>query len=166
MAGELYELAASVGAALSARGDTLTTAESCTGGGVGAAVTLVPGSSGWYERGYITYSNAAKTEELGVSGETLQVHGAVSEPVVLEMVDGALRRSGATLAVAVSGVAGPGGGTPAKPVGMVCIAWGRSDGLRRSATFCFDGDRDMVRGASVLAALDGVLEMAQAPMLS
>jgi nicotinamide-nucleotide amidase len=166
MAGDLHELAGRVGAALSARGDTLTTAESCTGGGVGAAVTLVPGSSGWYERGYITYSNVAKTEELGVSAETLRVHGAVSEPVVLEMVDGALRRSGATLAVAVSGVAGPGGGTPAKPVGMVCIAWGRCEGLRRSATFRFDGDRDTVRGASVLAALDGVLEMAQAPMLS
>lgn len=163
---ELHELAAAVGAALSARGDTLTTAESCTGGGVGAAVTLVPGSSGWYERGYITYSNDAKTDELGVSGDTLRLHGAVSEPVVLEMVGGALRRSGATLAVAVSGVAGPGGGTTAKPVGMVCIAWGRSDGLRRSATFRFDGDRDAVRGASVRAALEGVLDMARVPMAS
>ena len=166
MGRDLRELAGLVGTALSARGDKLTTAESCTGGGVGAAVTLVPGSSGWYERGYITYSNDAKTDELGVSGDTLQVHGAVSEPVVLEMVDGALRRSGATLAVAVSGVAGPGGGTTAKPVGMVCIAWGRSDGLRRSATFRFGGDRDAVRGASVVAALEGVLEMAGAPMPS
>ena len=166
MGRDLRELAGLVGTALSARGDKLTTAESCTGGGVGAAVTLVPGSSGWYERGYITYSNDAKTDELGVSGDTLRVHGAVSEPVVLEMVDGALRRSGATLAVAVSGVAGPGGGTTAKPVGMVCIAWGRSDGLRRSATFRFGGDRDAVRGASVVAALEGLLEMAGAPMPS
>jgi nicotinamide-nucleotide amidase len=166
MAVDLHELAAAVGASLGARGDTLTTAESCTGGGVGAAVTLVPGSSGWYDRGYITYSNDAKIAELAVSGETLRVHGAVSEPVVLEMVDGALHRSGATVAVAVSGVAGPGGGTPGKPVGMVCIAWGRSDGLRRSCTFRFDGDRDAVRSASVVAALEGVLEMARAPMVS
>lgn len=156
----LHDLAARAGQALASRGLRLTTAESCTGGGIGAAITMVAGSSGWYERGYVTYSNDAKRTELGVSADTLARHGAVSEPVVLEMVEGALARSGAQVAVAVSGVAGPGGGTPAKPVGMVCLAWGRSDGVREVRTFRFPGDRAEVRGRSVVAALEGIIDIA------
>src|SRR5450631_4267689 len=101
----------------------LVTAESCTGGGIGEAVTMVPGSSEWFERGFITYTNTAKREMLGVRAETLEQYGAVSEPTVREMAAGALAASHAQVAVAVSGVAGPAGGTPDKPVGMVCLAW-------------------------------------------
>ena len=121
---ELYELAAQVGAALKVRGLALATAESCTGGWIGEAVTAVPGSSEWYERGFITYTNVAKREMLGVAAATLDRSGAVSLETVKQMVTGALANSHAQIAIAVSGVAGPSGGTPAKPVGTVCIAWG------------------------------------------
>ena len=118
---ELYALAEKLGAALKARGLMLTTAESCTGGWIAQAVTAVPGSSAWFERGFVTYTNIAKQEMLGVAEATLIAHGAVSEPVVREMVVGALTHSHAHIALSVSGVAGPGGGTPAKPVGTVYI---------------------------------------------
>ena len=159
---QLYDLAADIGQALKARGWMLATAESCTGGWIGQCVTMVPGSSEWFERGFITYTNAAKIEMLGVRQVTLQAHGAVSEQTVREMADGALQRSHAQVAVSVSGVAGPGGGTPDKPVGMVCLGWAVRDGTCRTRTLGLDGDRDAIRRQSVIAALEGVRELALA----
>ena len=159
---DLTALAAAVGQALAARNQFLVTAESCTGGGVGAAVTAVPGSSGWYERGFITYTNTAKREMLGVSEATLQRHGAVSEATAREMAEGALRHSRAQVGVAVTGVAGPSGGTPAKPVGMVCFAWAGS-GDTVAVTRRFTGDRQAVRRQSVACALQGLLDLLAAP---
>lgn len=163
---ELYALALRLGQALKGRGASLATAESCTGGWIGQVVTMIPGSSAWFERGYITYSNDAKTSELGVTASILERHGAVSEPVVIAMVEGALRRSGANLAVAVSGVAGPGGGTAAKPVGMVCIAWGSDDGVRGARTLHFAGARHSVRRQTVIAALEAVLVLVESPAVA
>lgn len=154
----LRELATRLGEALGARGLMVASAESCTGGWIGQAITAVSGSSAWYDRGFVTYSNAAKQEMLGVSAETLAVHGAVSEATVREMAQGALAASGADLAVAVSGVAGPTGGTPDKPVGLVCLAWALRGGALEARTLRFDGDREQVRRSSVEAALRGLLE--------
>jgi nicotinamide-nucleotide amidase len=154
----LDALAARVGAALKARGAMLATAESCTGGWVAQCVTSVAGSSDWYDRGFVTYSNVSKEEMLGVRRTTLDAHGAVSEETAREMATGALERSRAALAVAVTGVAGPAGGTPAKPVGTVCFAWAASGGRPRSATRVFAGTRAGVRRQSVIAALEGALE--------
>jgi nicotinamide-nucleotide amidase len=153
----LYQLAERVGQTLRDRKLMLTSAESCTGGGVGEAITRVPDSSHWFERGFITYTYISKREMLGVSGDTLGRHGAVSEPTVREMVAGALERSHAQVAVAVSGTAGPGGGTPEKPVGTVCFAWGIKGGAVVSETKHFAGDRQSVRQQSVVHALEGVL---------
>ena len=155
----LYSLAEEVGRALKRRALMLATAESCTGGWIAEAVTMVPGSSEWFERGFVTYTNTAKREMLGVAEATLERLGAVSEEVVREMVSGALARSHAHVAVAVSGVAGPSGGTPDKPVGMVCIAWGAKDGAPRAETRHFPGDREAVRRQSVQRALEGVLAL-------
>jgi len=153
----MNELARKVGAALKARGWKLVSAESCTGGWVAMALTAVAGSSDWFERGYVTYSNDAKREDLGVSESTLRRHGAVSEETAREMAAGALRRGG-QVALAITGVAGPTGGTPDKPVGMVCFAW--TDGSKmRSETKRFDGDRESVRRQSVVHALQEVLEL-------
>ncbi|HEX4984845.1 MAG TPA: nicotinamide-nucleotide amidohydrolase family protein [Burkholderiales bacterium] len=160
MDAELYELAGRVGDALKARGLMLATAESCTGGWIGQAVTMVPGSSRWFDRGFVTYTNEAKQEVLGVQAATLKAFGAVSEQTVREMVAGTLARSRAQLAVAVSGIAGPDGGTPAKPVGTVMLAWGVKDGEVRAQPWHFDGDRDAVRRQTVIAALEGVLAAA------
>ena len=135
----------------------LVTAESCTGGWVAQAVTSIAGSSEWFERGFVTYSNAAKQELLGVKQATLKKHGAVSEETARAMARGALARSRGTIALAVTGVAGPGGGTAEKPVGMVCFAWATPDGVR-SETRNFSGDRDAVRRQSVIRALEGVME--------
>ena len=157
MDSQLYDLAAAVGRALKARGWMLVTAESCTGGWVSEAVTMVPGSSEWFERGFVTYTNVAKQEMLGVSTATLAASGAVSEATVREMVSGALAHSHAHVALAVSGVAGPSGGTPAKPVGMVCLAWGVRAGDVQAVTRHFPGDREAVRRRSVIEALEGVL---------
>jgi nicotinamide-nucleotide amidase len=151
-------LAVELGRALAARRLVAATAESCTGGLVAGAITDVPGSSAWFDRGFVTYSNAAKTEMLGVRPETLAEHGAVSEDTAAEMARGALARSGADLAVAVTGVAGPDGGSPAKPVGMVCFAWARRDGAVDTATRRFDGDRAAVRAGTVAAALQGLID--------
>jgi nicotinamide-nucleotide amidase len=162
---ELFELAERVGMALKAAGLVLTTAESCTGGWIGEAVTMVSGSSAWYDRGFITYTNKAKQQMLGVKAATLVRHGAVSEETVLEMAAGALAASSAQVAVAVSGVAGPTGGTPDKPVGTVCIGWARKGAAAaaiRAETCHFDGDRAAVRRQSVVRALLGVLEMTAA----
>lgn len=154
----ITELSARLGAALQARGTQVTTAESCTGGGIAEAITRIAGSSLWFEAGYVTYSNAQKTAMLQVSQELLQTHGAVSLPVVQAMVQGARRHSGARYAVAVSGIAGPGGGSAEKPVGTVCFAWG--DGQQVvSERMQFSGDRETVRRKSVEHALRGLLSL-------
>lgn len=154
---ELYELAVRAGEVLQQRGWMMATAESCTGGWIGQAVTMVPGSSAWFDRGFITYTNQAKIEMLDVSARTLRNHGAVSEDTVAEMVTGALRHSGAQVAVAVSGVAGPSGGSAAKPVGTVCIAVGTRVSTPRCETLHLPGDRDEVRRQTVIAALQRVV---------
>ena len=153
----LNALSRKVGKALKNSDQFLVTAESCTGGWVAQAVTSVAGSSGWFERGYVTYSNAAKREELGVSRKTLQRHGAVSEATAREMARGALKRGRGTVAVSVTGVAGPGGSSPGKPVGTVCFAYARGRKIR-SETKRFKGNRMSVRRQSVLQALKGVLK--------
>jgi len=160
---ELHALSINTGESLTRAGLMLATAESCTGGGIGAAVTMVAGSSRWFEGGFVTYSNASKQALLGVSPETLLKHGAVSEATVSAMVDGALARTRAGIAVAVSGVAGPGGGTLTKPVGTVCIAWGLAEGQREVRTYRFAGDRDAVRREAVLEALAGVIRLCETP---
>lgn len=147
--------------ALRARGWMLATAESCTGGGVAFAVTAIPGSSDVLDRGFVTYGNDAKVEMLGVPPGAIGAHGAVSEAVAKAMADGALRSSRADVAVAITGIAGPGGGTPAKPVGTVCFAWATLDGAREVATEHLEGDRAAVRAASVRRALDGLIEIAR-----
>lgn len=154
----LHTLAERVGARLKAAGLLLACAESCTGGWVAQAVTAVAGSSDWFDRGFVTYSNAAKQEMLDVATETLDRFGAVSEETARAMALGALARSRAGIALAITGVAGPTGGTPAKPVGMVCFAWARRSGATESKTLRFAGDREQVRRQSVIAALEGVLE--------
>jgi nicotinamide-nucleotide amidase len=155
----LYRLAERVGAALKSRDLMLVTAESCTGGGVSEAVTMVPGSSEWFERGFVTYTYISKREMLGVSEAALERHGAVSEEVAHEMASGAIARSHAQIAVAVTGVAGPGGGTPGKPVGMVCFAWAAKGSPVLAETRRFSGDREAVRRQSVERALEGVLAL-------
>jgi len=150
-------LAKRLGRKLGAARGVLVTAESCTGGWLAQAVTSVAGASTWFERGYVTYSDIAKREELGVRKVTLARHGAVSEPVAREMARGALRRSRATVAVAVTGVAGPGGGTPGKPVGTVCFGWAQGRKIR-SETRRYRGGRRDVRRQSVIHALRGVLK--------
>ena len=162
MDSELYSLAVEAGRILTASGRMLVTAESCTGGWVSEAVTMVPGSSQWFERGFVTYTNLAKQEMLGVQSATLELHGAVSEPTVREMVAGALMRSRGDVALAVSGVAGPSGGTAAKPVGMVCLAWGLRDREATAVTRYFPGDREAVRRFAVIAALDGLIRALEA----
>jgi nicotinamide-nucleotide amidase len=152
----LTQLATVAGARLKSRGARLVTAESCTGGWVAQAVTSVAGSSDWFERGYVSYSNAAKREQLGVAAATLERHGAVSEETAREMALGALARVPGTVALAITGVAGPGGGTAAKPVGTVCFAWA-ANGTARSETRRFEGDRESVRRQSVTHALQGLI---------
>lgn len=155
----LSQLAEQVGAALKTRGMMLASAESCTGGWVGEAVTSVAGSSQWYDRGFITYTNESKQEMLGVSANTLSEFGAVSEQTVREMAAGALKHSWAHVTLAISGIAGPGGATPGKPLGMVCIAWARRNGIASAQTFQFQGDRTEVRRQAVFAALRGLLQI-------
>ncbi len=152
----LIPLACQLGQMLQTQGLKLVTAESCTGGGIGAALTAVPGSSLWYEGGFITYSNAAKEELLGVDPVILSHHGAVSEATADAMVKGALIRSHAQLALAVTGIAGPAGGGPNKPVGTVCFAWLREGYGVQTATHYFTGDRGQVRQQAAFHALEGI----------
>jgi len=152
------DLARKVGERLKQEKLMLATAESCTGGWAAQAMTAIAGSSDWFERGFVTYSNDAKQEMLGVSPLTLKSHGAVSEETAREMALGALGRSKAGVALAVTGVAGPTGGSDAKPVGTVCFAWARKGGAVRAETRRFPGDREAVRRASVIHALEGVLK--------
>jgi len=157
----LQKLSEAVVEDLTEAGKAVSTAESCTGGWVAKSITDIPGSSVVFQYGIVSYSNGAKESILGVKNETLEEHGAVSQPVVEEMAKGALRLSGADIAVAVSGVAGPGGGTDDKPVGTVWFAWAVRDGANALVdTSCahFTGDRDLVRELTVAHALQGVLE--------
>ena len=150
------------GAALTERGYSLATAESCTGGWIAKAVTDIAGSSGWFERGFITYSNRSKCEQLGVTAGLISQHGAVSAEVVEAMARGALKYSPADIAVAVSGIAGPEGGSPEKPVGTIWFAWAiRANGRHRVHSECghFGGDRDNVRYAAAERGLAGILDM-------
>lgn len=156
---DLENQAAALGRALLARGWWLSTAESCTGGWVAQSLTAVAGSSAWFERGFVTYSNRAKQEMLGVPEVTLQNDGAVSEATVLAMARGALAHSPAQLSVAISGIAGPGGGSAAKPVGTVWFAWAYPDGAHADKRV-FDGDREAVRLQAVAHALAGLQRLA------
>ena len=152
----VYQLAIRVGNKLRDGRLMLATAESCTGGMIATAVTDISGSSGWFERGFITYSNQAKTEMIGVPPELIEKHGAVSEPVARAMAEGALTNSRAQVSLAVTGVAGPGGGTPEKPVGMVSFGW--SNRLHTSVeTLVFKGDREQIRVQAAAHALRGLL---------
>lgn len=134
----------------------LTTAESCTGGGIAETLTGIAGASAWFDRGFVTYSNEAKLSMLGVLQSTLDRFGAVSEATALEMARGAISHSGAHVSVAVTGIAGPDGGTPDKPVGTVWIAWGQKLGYAEARRFQFDGDRNAVRQQAILEAILGL----------
>jgi nicotinamide-nucleotide amidase len=158
----MNELVQAIAARLAAHGAMLATAESCTGGWAAQALTALAGSSNWFERGFVTYSNGAKQEMLGVRAETLARHGAVSEETAREMALGAIAHSGASVALAITGIAGPGGGTREKPVGTVCFAWALQGAAARSETRHFSGDREAVRRQSVERALAGVLELLDA----
>lgn len=157
---ELNAIAEAVGLRLRANRDRLVTAESCTGGWIAKTVTDIAGASDWFDCGLAAYSYEAKQGLLGVAPHTLEQHGAVSRETAIEMVSGALVHSGASVAVAVTGIAGPGGGTPAKPVGTVWIAWKRRGGYPTAEVFHFDGDRDAVRRQTVAAALHGLDRLA------
>jgi len=156
---EIDELSRQLGEACMAAKVKLAAAESCTGGGVGEAITRTAGSSAWFDRGFVTYSNEAKVDLLGVREETLGSHGAVSEAVAREMAVGALHQSSAGFAVAVTGVAGPGGGTATKPVGLVWFAWASLDGPVRTKFEVFGGDRAAIRRQAVAEALKGLVEL-------
>ena len=152
----LLDTIASLGASLKEKKEMLSTAESCTGGWVGQAITSVPGTSHWYDRGFITYSNAAKREMLGVPTGTLARFGAVSEQTARAMAEGAVRNSQSRFALSITGVAGPEGGTPEKPVGFVCFAWTGHDRDTFSECVQFKGDRQLIRQQAVSHALQGM----------
>ncbi|HEX6612320.1 MAG TPA: CinA family protein [Rhodanobacteraceae bacterium] len=152
----LHALAQTLAEALAQRREMLVSAESCTGGWIAKVLTDLPGSSAWFECGVVAYSYEAKEALLGVNPHTLEQHGAVSEETAVEMVSGALARFGATIAVAVTGIAGPSGGTDDKPVGTVWIAWKRRGGYAHAEVFRFEGDREAVRRRTVARALEGI----------
>lgn len=154
--GELHALAQQVASEVRQQRLMLVTAESCTGGWIAKTLTDLPGSSAWFEAGVVTYSYEAKEALLGVNPRTLESSGAVSEETVLEMVSGAIARFGAGVAIAVTGIAGPTGATPGKPVGTVWIGWKRRGGYAHAQLFHFSGDREAIRRQSVAAALIGV----------
>lgn len=158
---DIDTLAREVGLALTQRRLTLATAESCTGGWVAQAITSVPGSSHWFDRGFVTYTNPSKQELLGVGAETLSRHGAVSEATARAMAEGALAQSPAQVAVAITGIAGPDGGTPDKPVGTVWFAWAGHNKTTFSMRCVFAGDRQSVRQQAVVTALEGLLRFVQ-----
>ncbi|WGG51048.1 CinA family protein [Rugamonas sp. DEMB1] len=156
MSTDILELAAQVGRALHARGLLLATAESCTGGGVACAVTEIAGSTGWFECGFVTYSNASKTELLDVPAALMAQLGSVSEEVAAAMATGALASSNAHVAVSTTGIAGPSGAVPGKPVGTVCFGWADADSVH-TERLVFAGDRAAVREQTVRHALQGLL---------
>jgi len=159
---ELHRLAEALGERFRQQRLTLVTAESCTGGWIAKTVTDIAGSSDWFDSGMVAYSYEAKQAMLGVRPETLEYHGAVSRETVIEMVSGALVHSGGAVAVAVTGIAGPGGGSADKPVGTVWIGWKRRGGYAKAQVFHFDGDRDAVRRQTVGAALEGLQALIEA----
>ena len=159
----LVKLSTRLGKALAARGWMIAIAESCTGGLIAEAVTVTPGSSAWFERGFVTYSNESKVELLGVGPATLARCGAVSEETAVEMVRGALRHSHADIAVAITGLAGPDGGSAAKPVGTVCLAWQQRGGDPCVETHKFPGDREAIRLAATAVALEHLIALADIP---
>jgi nicotinamide-nucleotide amidase len=164
---ELDYLAERLGAAFLTRGEWLTAAESCTGGWLAQSVTAIAGSSAWFDRGFVTYSNAAKVEMLAVPETTLARHGAVSEATARAMAQGALKHSRADWSVAITGVAGPSGGSPEKPVGTVCFAWAGKAAGCEAQTCHFAGDRAAVRKQSVCHALKGLLaRLEDSPLLA
>jgi len=156
----LLTLSADLGLALKARGWSLVLAESCTGGWAGQVITAIPGSSAWFDRGFVTYSNAAKEEMLQVPAKTLAQYGAVCEQTATAMAIGALKNSHGTISGAITGIAGPDGGTADKPVGTVCFAWATQDGALLTATHRFAGDRQAIRQQSVRTLLQGLMELA------
>ena len=156
---QLREQADALGERLRATRDHQVAAESCTGGWIAKSLTDIAGSSDWFDCGMVVYSYEAKQGLLGVRPQTLEEHGAVSRETAIEMVSGALVHSGASVAVAVTGIAGPGGGSPDKPVGTVWIAWKRRGGYARAQVFHFDGDREAVRRQTVGQALAGIAEL-------
>ena len=153
----LEDLVTRLGDALAAHERTLATAESCTGGWVSMLVTSVTGSSAWFDRGFITYSNLSKQEMLGVSSQVIEINGAVSEETARQMVEGAIANSQANTALSITGIAGPGGGTEEKPVGTVCFGW-QIDNRCDTETCHFSGDRQSIREQSVAHALSGLLQ--------
>jgi nicotinamide-nucleotide amidase len=155
---QIIELAILVGQSLVEKNLIIATAESCTGGGVAQAITEIPGSSAWFDRGFVTYSNLAKMQMLQVDQVVLDQHGAVSEEVAKQMVEGALNNSDADFAVSVTGIAGPSGGSEKKPVGTVYIAWGIKDEGVVCEKYFFSGDRSEVRKQTIISALKGCLE--------
>ncbi len=155
----LHALAKTLGEEARRREVMIATAESCTGGWTAEALTAVAGSSKWFERGFITYSNLSKQEMLGVSSETLKQFGAVSEQTAIEMAQGALHHSHAHVSLSVTGIAGPGGGTLDKPVGTVCMAWAAVGQAIRSQTAHFTGNREEIRRQSVITVLNGMIEL-------
>ncbi|RZA08459.1 MAG: CinA family protein [Moraxellaceae bacterium] len=152
-----FALSKLIGEKLHQRKWCVATAESCTGGQVAAAITEVAGSSQWFEYGIVSYANSAKEKLLHVNPQAILAHGAVSDSVVREMVSGILQLSGANIVVAVSGIAGPGGGTPEKPVGTVCFGWGLATGERDFKTMLFSGDRKQIQQQATIEALKGLL---------
>lgn len=164
MQNDLYELAERLGMLLLARGHKLALAESCTGGWIGQSITAVPGSSQWFDRGFVTYSNAAKVQMLGVSETTLQAHGAVSAETAKEMAAGALRHSTADVVLAVTGIAGPDGGTEDKPVGLVFLAWQVRGGACQCIEQRFSGHRSTIRLQTVRRALRCLLDEYETPV--
>ena len=156
---DVTELARTLGRLCKRRRMVVATAESCTGGGVATAITRISGSAKWFDRGFVTYSNDAKREMLGVKRLSLERHGAVSEEVAREMAHGALKRSPADVAVAITGIAGPTGGSRSKPVGTVWLAWASRDGMVQVRHFRFPGNRVQVRLASVYVALQGLTDL-------
>lgn len=156
---DVTRLARRLGTLARKRGVDIVTAESCTGGGVATAMTRISGSAKWFERGFVTYTNVAKREMLGVRRDTLKKHGAVSEEVAVEMASGALKNSHADVSVAITGIAGPTGGVPGKPVGTVHFAWGVRGGPIQARRFRFEGDRVQVRLQSVYVALRGLVDL-------
>ena len=159
MENELYEFSERLGKWLMAKGKMVATAESCTGGWIAQSLTEVPGSSTWFDRGFVTYSNSAKTQMLGVKYETLETYGAVSAETAKEMVLGALAWSEAHFAIAVTGIAGPDGGTAEKPVGTVFVAWASKDGVISVKKNQFKGSRHQIRVQSVQLAIQGLTEI-------
>lgn len=156
---ELHTLAADLGSALKQKGYMLTTAESCTGGLVGATITEIAGSSAWFERGFVTYSNQSKIDLLGVSPKTLEKFGAVSEQTAIEMAEGALKNSHADIAISITGIAGPDGGTPQKPIGTVCFAWAATNRATQAKTLLLHGTRQAIRQQAVVVALGYLMEL-------